>query len=153
MSSNPFTTVSQLPVHLWMPPDGIPFFPTGYVATPAVGSSSVVVTLTVPEGFHGVIKKVGNVYVGLGFTEGSGSLVWQILQNGAVVRNADNIVSSLGTVTQPGELSGSIFIYEQQVITLQVSNVSLIAGGTQIGGRLDGWYFPKDHLADQDIWG
>jgi hypothetical protein len=152
--ANPFTADQLYPAHLYMPPDGIPFDYTAYVATPAVGVVAAVVQFTVPEGFHGVIKKVGNVYVGTGFIEGSGSLVWQIQQNGGVVRNYDNILASLGTVTQPGELAGSILIFEQQVVTLQVNNVSLVAGGTQVGGRLGGWFFPKEYLnADMNIWG
>jgi hypothetical protein len=165
MSSKPFPfsqapdedlssgAVSALPVHLWMPPDGIPFDEARYIATPAVGNLGAVVQFTVPEGYHGVIRKIGNVYIGAGFVEGSGSLIWQILQNGEVVRNYDNIVASLGTVTQPGEIPGAIIVFEQQVITLQVSNVSLLVGGTQVGGRLSGWYFPKEYFSDQSAIG
>jgi hypothetical protein len=137
---------SAFPPHLWQPLDGFPFDPAAYVSTPAVGSTSTVVQFTVPDGHHGVIWKLGNVYVGTGFVEGSGSLVWQILQDLGVVRNYDNIVASLGTVTQPGQLSGPILIYEGQLIQLQVQNVSLVAGGTLVGGRLSGWFFPKSRL-------
>jgi hypothetical protein len=141
------------PAHLWQPPDGIPFDYTNYTSTPGVGAAIPVITFTVPEGFHGVIKKVGNVYIGAGFVEGSGSLVWQILQNNGVIRNYDNMLASLGTVTAPGDLAGSILIFEQQVVTLQVNNVSLVAGGTQVGGRLGGWFFPKYRLPDDSaIW-
>lgn len=136
-----------------MPPDGIPFDPTAYIGTPAVGNIAAVVQFTVPEGFYGVIKKVGNVYIGAGFVEGSGSLVWQILQNGGVVRNYDNIVSSLGTVSAPGELAGAILLEELALVVLQVNNVGLVAGGTQVGGRLGGWFFPKYRLPDfSSIW-
>lgn len=136
-----------------MPPDGIPFDPTAYIGTPAVGVIAAVVQFTVPEGFYGVIKKVGNVYIGAGFVEGSGSLVWQILQNGGVVRNYDNIVSSLGTVSAPGELAGAILLEELALVVLQVNNVGLVAGGTQVGGRLGGWFFPKYRLPDfSNIW-
>src|SRR6476660_6203284 len=95
---------AAFPAHLFMPPDGFPFDYTAYIATPAVGVISPVISFTVPEGHYGVIKKIGNVYVGAGFVEGSGSLVWQILQNAGVVRNYDNILAGLGTVTQPGEV-------------------------------------------------
>jgi hypothetical protein len=144
---------AAFPAHLWMPPDGIPFDEAAYAALPAIGSTLAVVSFTVPEGFHGVIKKVGNVYLGAGFAEGSGSLIWQIQQNAGVVRNYDNILASLGTVTQPCELAGSILIFEQQLVVLQVNNVNLAAGGSKVGGRLSGWYFPKYRLPDDSsIW-
>jgi hypothetical protein len=162
MSSNPFLqqppdapdvlldsgvpTDYAFPPHLWMPGDGFPFDPAAYVATPAVGVTSTVLTFTVPEGQHGVIWKVGNVFVGAGFVEGSGSLIWQIVQDNGVVRNYDSIVASLGAVSNPTQLSGPILIYEGQVIKLQVQNVSLVVGGTQVGGRLSGWFFPKSRL-------
>jgi hypothetical protein len=155
MSSNPTLPPDAVfPAHLWMPSDGISFDPTAYVATPAVGASIAVVQFIVPEGYYGVIKQIGNVYIGTGFVEGSGSLVWQILQNAGVVRNYDNIVSSLGTVSAPGELAGrSILLEELSLVSLQVSNVSLVAGGTQVGGRLGGWFFPKYRLPDfSGIW-
>jgi hypothetical protein len=154
MSSNPTLPPDAVfPAHLWMPIDGIPFDYTAYVATPAVGSFIAVVSFTVPEGHYGVIKKVGNVYIGNGFVEGSGSLVWQIQQNQGVVRNYDNMLASLGTVTQPGELAGTILLEEQALVVLQVNNVSLVAGGTQVGGRLGGWFFPKYRLPDfSGIW-
>jgi hypothetical protein len=141
------------PPHLFQPVDGFPFDYTAYVATPAVGTNIAVVQFTVPQGQFGVIKKVGNVYIGAGFVEGSGSLVWQIQQNAGVVRNYDNILASLGTVNAPTELAGSILLYEQNLITLVVNNVGLVAGGTQVGGRLSGWFFPKDYLPDTEtMW-
>lgn len=152
MSSSPMPDNVVFPAHLFMPPEGIPFDYTAYLATPNIGAGISVISFTVPEGFHGVIKKIGNVYIGPGFVEGSGSLIWQIQQNGGVVRNYDSILASLGTVTAPGEVSGSILVYEQDLIALEVSNVSLGAGSTQVGGRLGGWFFPKD-LLDNDIWG
>jgi hypothetical protein len=143
------------PPHLFQPQDGFPFDYTAYIATPAVGVAAPVVSFQVPEGHFGVIKKVGNVYIGAGFVEGSGSLIWQIQQNQGVVRNYDNILASLGTVTQPGSLAGSILLYEQNLVVLQVNNVGLVAGGTQVGGRLSGWFFPKDYMmmAGDAIWG
>lgn len=149
MSSNPLLDPLSFPVWLWMPRDGFPFDEAAYIATPAVGVTSAVVTFTVPQGFHGVIKRIGNVYVGAGFVEGSGSLIWQILQDTGVVRGYDSIKASLGTVTAPTEQAGPILIFENQAITLQVTNVSLVAGGTQVGGRLTGWFFPKDLLPDE----
>jgi hypothetical protein len=155
MSSNPnLPPDAFFPAHLWMPIDGIPFDYNAYVATPAVGNAIAVVSFSVPEGHYGVIKQIGNVYIGAGFVEGSGSLIWQLQQNNGVVRNYDNILSSLGTVSAPGELAGrSILLEELAPVVLQVNNVSLVAGGTQVGGRLGGWFFPKYRLPDfSGIW-
>jgi hypothetical protein len=140
----------QLPAHLFMPPDGVSFDVATYIALPAVGATSAIVSFVVPDGFHGVINRLSNVYVGTGFVEGSGRIVWQILSNGAVVRNYDNIVASLGAVAQPSSITG-ILIKEGQLITLQLQNVSLAVGGAQTGGRLGGWFYPTSYEPD-DTW-
>lgn len=151
MSSGDVPQPISLPAHLYMPPDGLAFDYSTYIALPAVGANAAVVQFTVPEGFHGVIKRVGNAFVGAGWTEGSGALVWQILANGGVVRNYDNIVASLGAVSNPAETAG-IFVYEQQLVTLQIFNVSLVVGAAQAGGRLSGWFYPKWRADEDGIW-
>lgn len=152
MSSGDTPQPISLPAHLYMPPDGLAFDYTAYVPLPAPApANGAVVQFTVPEGFHGVIKRVGNVFVGAGWTEGSGSLVWEILANGGVIRNYDNILASLGAVSNPAETAG-ILIYEQQVVTLQVFNVNLAVGGAQAGGRLSGWFYPKWRAIEDGIW-
>lgn len=140
---------SALPAHLYMPPDGISFDPTGYVSLPAVGVTSTVLQFTVPEGYHGIIKRMGNEYVGTGFVQGSGSLVWQLQSNAGVIRNYDNITSSLGAVNNPKELGGGVLVFENQVVLLQVNNVSLVVGGASVGGRLSGWFLPKWRLPNE----
>jgi len=141
----------QLPAHIFMPPDGVPFDPAAYISLPAIGVTSTVVSITVSDGYLGVIRVMGNVFVGAGWTEGSGSLVWQLLDNGMVIRNYDNIVSSLGAVNNPRPVGGGggIIIPEGHLIVLQVDNVSLNVGGSQVGGRLGGWCIPKWRMADE----
>lgn len=146
MSSNPIQQIS-LPAHLYMPSDGVAFDYTAYVPLPAIAATGTVIDFTVPQGMHGVIKRVGNVFVGAGWTEGGGALIWQILANGGVCRNYDNILASLGAVNNPAEVAG-ILVYEQQRVQLTVLNVSLAIGGAQNGGRLSGWFFPKYLLPD-----
>jgi len=141
----------SLPAHLFMPPDGVPFDPTAYIALPAIGVTSPVLTLNVSDGYLAVIRVMGNVFVGAGWTEGSGSLVWQLLDNGGVIRNYDNIVSSLGTVNNPRPVGGGggIIVQEGHSIVLQVDNVSLAVGGAQVGARLGGWFIPKWRMPDE----
>ncbi len=140
----------SLPAHIFMPPDGVPFDPTAYIALPAIGATSTVLSITVSDGYVGVIRNLGNVFVGSGWTEGSGSLIWQLLANGGVVRNYDNIVSSLGSVNNPRPVGGggAIIVPEGMQIILQVNNVSLNVGGAQVGARLGGWFMPTYRMPD-----
>lgn len=148
----PVASSITLPPHLFMPPDGLAFDYASYIALPAPGNNGVVVTFVVPEGHHGVIKRLGNVIAGAAWTEGTGSLVWQLQANNGVIRNYDNIVASLGAVNSPAETAG-ILVYEQQTVQLVVSNVSLAVGGAFAGGRLSGWFFPKWRMPDEaSIW-
>lgn len=151
-STSPLLYSGSLPVQFSMPSDGFPFDPTAYIALPAIGVTSAVVSFPVPDGYHGIIKSMGNVYVGTGFVEGSGSLIWQLLANNGVIRNYDNILASLGLVSAPqplGSVNGGVFVFEGQVVTLQLNNVSLAVGGATVGGRLSGWFFPKWRMPDE----
>lgn len=145
------TQSGNLPAHLFMPPDGVPFDPTAYISLPAIGATSTVLSLTVSDGYLGVIRVMGNVFVGAGWTEGSGALVWQLLDNGGVIRNYDNIVSSLGMVNNPRPVGGGggIIIAEGHQIILQVNNVSLAVGGASVGARLGGWFISKWRMPDE----
>jgi|SRR5882672_4169749 len=140
-----------LPAHIFMPPDGVPFDPTAYIALPAIGATSNVLTLNVSDGYKAVIRVMANVFVGSGWTEGSGALIWQLLDNDGVVRNYDNIVSSLGAVNNPRPVGGGggIIVGEGHLIRLTLNNVSLAVGGAQVGARLGGWFLPVWRIADE----
>ena len=140
--------IIRLPVTNYMPDRGEDFERAAYVAIPAVGASAVVVQFKVPEGRNGMIKRIANVFVGGGFTEGQGGIVWQIFQDftpggGVVAPDFDNIVASLGSVNNPSNIDG-IRIKENQLVTLLVKNVSIVVAGQVIGGRLGGYYYPID---------
>jgi hypothetical protein len=138
--------IKQLPVWNYPPADANSFDWVSYVALPAVGTSAVVLAFTVPQGMNGIIKRLGNVYVGSGFTEGSGGLLWQILANGQPIPGYDAIPASLGATALPSEVD-SIRIKENQLIQLVVKNVGLVVGGAQSGGRMSGWYYNKNQEA------
>lgn len=142
--------VRNLPVWLYMPADGVSFDYASYVNLPAIGATADIISFTVPDGFNGVIQRIANTYVGAGFVEGSGSVIWQILANGGVVRNYDNMVASLGSVSNPSQISG-ILIKEGQLIELAVSNISVIVAGQLVGGRLGGFFY-STALEPQDVW-
>jgi hypothetical protein len=122
----------------------------GYVALPAIGAQANIIQFQVPAGYNGVIRKIANNYVGGGWIEGSGSVVWQILVDGAPPPGANSysaIVGSLGSPANPVEISG-FRIFENQVITVVVENVSLVAAGQLAGARLIGWLYPIDEEDD-----
>lgn len=137
------------PPWVTMPDGGFPFSSNGTINLPAAGTGFTDVigplgqyVMQVPNGNDGVIKLITCFYNGQGFTSGSGQLVWRILLDGQAVRNYDNILVQLGVAPFPGTTEG-IRVYSGQSIQLQVNNVSLVAGGTQIFGFLGGWYYPS----------
>jgi hypothetical protein len=144
----PKIEIPQLPITNFMPAQGEDFEAHGYVALPAIGATAVVVSVLVPEGRNGMIKRIANVFVGAGFTEGQGGIVWQILQDANIVNTLvapffDNIVASLGSVNAPSTIDG-IRIREGQLVQLIVKNISIAVAGQLVGGRLGGYFYPVE---------
>lgn len=132
--------VPNLPVQNFMPPSGKPFEATGGVTLPAIGASAVVLQKTVPKGNNGYIRRIANVFVGGGFTDFSGGIVWQILidlTKGTVAPDFDNIIASLGTASNPSTIDG-IHVMEGSIFALIVKNISIVVSGQVVGGRLGG---------------
>lgn len=132
-----------LPVYLFPSVDSESFDVCTGANLPSVGAQAVVVQFTVPEGRNGIIKRFGNVYIGSGFADFSGSLQWQLLLDNTPVPNYENILASLGATANPAEVS-SIRIKENQLVQLVINNISLIVGGAASGGRIGGWFYPVE---------
>ena len=125
------------------PPHGsYPFFPKTQVPVPAVGASSIALTMQVPNGQDGVIKKFSFNYIGGGFVNGSGDLVWRILIDGRAARNASNIQSEMGTQDAPFELTMPIRIYSGQTIQIQISHVANVTLNEDTLVMLEGYFYP-----------
>lgn len=142
--------VTQQPVWLQPPATWVAFDPHGYIALPAIGAQAIIVTFNVPRGFHGVIQRIANVFVGGGFQEGAGAVNWQILVNGAAFRNYELIVASLGSVAAPSTIAG-IPIREGDLVQLVANNVAIVVAGQLVGGRLGGYLYPRD-LEPEGTW-
>jgi hypothetical protein len=140
----------SLPPWYQPPPSAEPFDFSTYLAIPAVGATGLVISFLTPAGRHGVIKKVANVFVGGGFQEGQGNIFWQIRKDQVPVPNYENIVASLGAVSNPVDFAG-IRLYEGEQVDLLVNNVAIVVAGQLIGGRLQGWFYPLDAEVD-GIW-
>jgi hypothetical protein len=139
--------VPQLPVQNFMAPSGKPFEVHGGITIPAIGSTATVISFIVPRGNNGFIRRIANVFVGGGFTDFSGALTWQILIDqvkNIVAPGFDNIIASLGSVSNPSVIDG-IHIMEGAVVALIVKNVSVVVSGQLIGGRLGGSFHSIPH--------
>jgi hypothetical protein len=133
------------------PASGEPFTPASWVILPAIGETATIVEFRVPTGRSGVINRIANeALVGGGWNNGDGNLVWQILINGAAVKNLENIISVLGLVANPTVIDG-IRLRENDLVQLVIRNVGVPAAGQLIGGRLQGYFYPKE-LDPENLW-
>ncbi len=141
---------------LFEPPKSESFNFHSGIVIPAMGATATVVTFTVPEGRFGVINAIANMFVGGGFTDFSGDILWRILRNTLAagnptpIRNYNNIIASLGSVANPRFIS-PIRLRENDVIALTVTNVAVVVAGQRIGGLLGGYFYPKAQ-ASGDQW-
>jgi hypothetical protein len=145
--------IAGLPLHNFKPRNWENLDQIAYAATPAVGADATIIRFQVPLGRNGVIELVACNFVGAGFVEGSGDLLWRILVDGGTPPGANSyeaIPASIGSPANPVRIAG-FRIYENQVLTLIVSNVALLVGGTKCGGRLAGYLYPRE-LEEEDIW-
>ena len=116
-----------------------------YVSLPAIGATATIATITIPTGHNGIITGVGNNFVGAGWTEGTGSVTWQIARDNAPVDGYAVILGSLGSPASPTRLPSGFRVFENQVVAFTVKNVSIVVAGQLIGARLMGWYYPKEY--------
>lgn len=145
--------VISLPNWIFPSMNAIAFDNAGDIVLPAIGVESTIFTFTVPKGLNGVMKEIANAFIGGGFTDGSGAIIWRILQNNQAMRGKENLQNSLGSVAQPSRIGGGGFmrILENDIIAMTVLNVSIVPGGQIVAGRLSGWFYPKDE-DPQGIW-
>lgn len=130
-----------------------------YVLLGAIGTTVTILSYVVPPGRNGIIYKVANNFVGGGWVEGTGDLVWRILVDGTPPPGAnsyDSILASLGNPASPTEIPG-FRIFENQVLTLVAFNNpagpsgGVVVAGQRVGARFVGWNYPTD-IEESDIW-
>lgn len=131
------------------PPDAQSFHKPDGQNLPAISPTAftAIVSITVPAGQNGVLNRIANEFVGGGFTDFSGSIIWQLTRNtasgiSAVEPNFENITASLGSVANPAAIAG-IRIFENDVVTLQINNNAVPVASQLVGGLLGGWFYPK----------
>src|SRR6201981_4203237 len=95
------TVVLQLPSWIFPSVNSLAYDNTGDIALPAIGVESTVLTFTVPRGHNGVIKEIANAFIGGGFTDGSGGIVWRGLQKNSAIRGQKQNIASPGAGAAP----------------------------------------------------
>jgi len=139
----------DLPPWIYPPPEFEPVDKIGYVTIndPTVSAAGVVVvSFKVPPNRNGIITTYGNNYIGNGFTEGDPTLIfWQYRRNLQPIKFYERIPASLGNVAQPTRHSAGFRIFENDLIDILVTNVSIPFAQQVSGGRLMGWVYPKKY--------
>lgn len=131
------------------PPPGFQAFDAHrHIVTPAVGTDTEVLTVTVPEGYDGIIRRLSNNYTGPNFVAGSGQIIWRLLIDRMVVRNYGQILIEMGSPQWPRDTDG-ILLRSGQVVRYMV-NVSdpALVGATGIICSLAGYFWPKEASVD-----
>jgi hypothetical protein len=140
----------EKPAWIDRPGSAEPFFPASFIVLPAVGATAPIIDFQVPQGRSGVINRIANEFVGGAWVNGDGNLIWQIVVNGSPVKNCESIVASLGTVANPSAVD-PIRLHENDIVQLTIRNVAVPAAGQLVGGRLQGYYYPKE-LDPENLW-
>ena len=84
-------------------------------------------------------------YVGGGFTEGQGGILFRVFRNKALtraVKGFGTLTASMGTVSNPVEIP-PVQLYENEWLSIVEQNVSIVPAGQQIVGVLVGWDYPR----------
>lgn len=139
-AQNPTHTVAR--PWLESPEGSVPFDPQTVATLGVVGTSVIVVSLTVPDGYDGVINAYSWNFTGGGFVQGSGDLQAQVLRNGAAVRNYDNILVEKGSIAQPRSIS-PLRVYSGQVITLIVNHIANALLTGNVVACFSGYFYPS----------
>jgi hypothetical protein len=130
-----------------------------YALLPAIGSTVTIISFTVPIGRNGIINKVATNFVGGGWVEGTGDVVWKVLIDGTpppASTSYDSIFGSLGSPAQPVGIAG-FRIFENQTLTVVAFNNpggpdgGVVVAGQRVGARILGYLYPRE-LEPEDTW-
>src|ERR1035437_4056893 len=109
-----------------MPDGAYGFDPQQVDALGVVGTEVFGASVTVPEGYDGVINGFNWNFVAstvVLFAQGSGDLKIQILRNGAAIRNYDNILMEKGCILSPRPIN-PLRIYSGQTIQIVIFHLA-----------------------------
>jgi hypothetical protein len=155
--TNPYPQPDQqpadLPLWIYPPINWENVDQINYITLPGVGVEAVILTFQVPLGRNGIINKVACNFVGGGWTEGSGDVLWRLLVDQGTPPGANSyeaIPASLGSPAQPVGIAG-FRIFENQVVTFEVFNNAIVPAGQFVGARICGYLYPRE-LEDPNVF-
>jgi hypothetical protein len=106
-------------------------------------AASVILAITPNAGMLMVIQKLAVVHIGGGFVDGSGNIVWRVLQNGAPVKGLGNLQAQVGTLAQPNDLVLLAMPGDILQITVEVpAGQAAMPGGTSTAAAVHGFQYP-----------
>jgi hypothetical protein len=143
----------ELPIRLYPPVNWENVDKLGYTTLGNIGITVTILQFQVPIGRNGIINKIANNFIGGGFQEGSGNIIYRILVDGGTPPGSNDyhlILGSLGSPASPTRIAG-FRIYENQVVQFTATNVNITPAQQVVGARLMGYYYPRE-LEESDIW-
>lgn len=100
------------------------------------GTSSTLLTLTIPTGWNGRVKWFGQHI----YNSGSYSNIrWRIYINNGPDKVYGTVVGQISTLLEPTEVF--MFLSSNDIIRLDVENIGAV--NITLAGRLKGWYWPE----------
>jgi hypothetical protein len=125
------------------------FLERGKLITPADGglADHTVVSFSVPVGYFGVLMGFYCNYMGTGFVQGSGDILFRLKIGNAWARNMGNLAYTLGTLSNPFSMPLLTVLESGDVVEFLV-NVPNTSGMIQVGtayvlAGLQGWFYPQ----------
>lgn len=146
------TGADGLPLWIYPPINWENVDQIAYTNLPAIGSEATILSFRVPQGRNGIINKVATNFVGGGWVEGTGDILWRILVDQGTPPGANSyqaIPASLGSPAQPVGISG-FRIFENQTVAVTIfnnpagPNGGVVVAGQLAGGRLAGYFYPRE---------
>lgn len=127
--------------------------PSGSVALPAIGATSVILQFTVPNGRAGKITQMGIDFVISGspatYIQGMlpAPLTFSLKTNNKPFQDYGSFQYSPGAVSAPTPING-VMLFENNVITLSVTNNTIVVTANEqwLAARIIGYYFSKNLL-------
>ena len=122
-----------------MPPGGTPLLYERVITVPAAATADApVIEFVVPPGFTCALKRHSHRYLGPGFVEGSGDLIWRIEVDGAHAPGYDDM-----RTTADREIHGAILAEQNQTVRYTVSVDAAAILGDELLCGLQGYFYPQ----------
>lgn len=139
----------EMPDGYMMPAEGREWYERASIITPAINPApgQLVLDFQCPSGYRGLLYGITNLYLGTGFVQGSGDLIWRLQIGNGWVRDMGEMLYMLGAVGQPFPLSDQYLIAPNQRVRMFVQTVNA-SGLIQVGVarmvmELQGWWMPE----------